>query len=178
MLGNEFFGIFDQASTAIWLFWIFFAGLVYYLQTENMREGYPLQTDDSAEAPNQGPFPVPKDKAFHLRDDRGELTAPSGQRGDHDNRALVQTSMATGSPFEPTGSPMIDGVGPALWAPRTDHPEMDAHGHAEIQPLSKLEDFSVSAGTDTCRSRRWRRNRPHHRHLNRRTRAICPLSHS
>jgi photosynthetic reaction center H subunit len=56
--------------------------------------------------------------------------------------------MAAGSPFEPTGNPMIDGVGPASWAPRADHPELDAHGHAKIQPMSKLEAFAVSAGTD------------------------------
>ncbi|MBL6638883.1 MAG: photosynthetic reaction center subunit H, partial [Planktomarina sp.] len=46
MVGNEFFGNFDLASAAIWMFWIFFALLVYYLQTENMREGYPLEADD------------------------------------------------------------------------------------------------------------------------------------
>jgi len=148
MVGTEFFGNFDLASAAIWLFWIFFAGLVYYLQTENMREGYPLQTDDGQVAPNQGPFPVPKDKTFHLRDGRGTLTLPSGQRGDRDNLALKQTSMAAGSPYEPTGNPMLDGVGPAAWAPRADHPELDAHGHVKIKPLSTMPDFAVSAGTD------------------------------
>jgi photosynthetic reaction center H subunit len=43
---------------------------------------------------------------------------------------------------------MMDGVGPAAWAPRRDVPELDAHGHAKIKPMSKLEDFHVSAGTD------------------------------
>jgi len=148
MVGYNFFGNFDLASAAIWLFWIFFAGLVYYLQTENMREGYPLQTDDGEPAPNQGPFPVPKDKTFHLRDGRGVLTLPSGQRGDRDDLALAQTSMAAGSPFEPTGNPMLDGVGPGSWAPRADHPEMDAHGHVKIKPMSALHDFKISAGTD------------------------------
>jgi photosynthetic reaction center H subunit len=148
MVGTEFFGNFDLASAAIWLFWIFFAGLVYYLQTENMREGYPLQTDDGQEAPNQGPFPVPKDKTFHLPHGRGDLTVPSGQRGDRDTLAMEQTSQAAGSPFVPTGNPMIDGVGPAAWAPRNDWPELDAHGHNKIQPMSKLDDFTVSAGTD------------------------------
>ena len=66
MLGNNFFGNFDLASAAIWLFYLFFALLVYYLQTENMREGYPLEDDDGNVAPNQGPFPVPSDKTFHL----------------------------------------------------------------------------------------------------------------
>lgn len=148
MVGTEFFGNFDLASAAIWLFWIFFAGLIYYLQTENMREGYPLVTDEGDEAPNQGPFPVPKDKTFHLRDGRGVLTLPSGQRGDRDTLALAQSSSAAGSPYVPTGNPMLDGVGPAAWAPREDHPELDAHGHAKIQPLSKLQDFAVSSGTD------------------------------
>lgn len=148
MVGTEFFGNFDLASAAIWLFWLFFALLIYYLQTENMREGYPLEADEGGAAPNQGPFPVPNDKTFHLPHGRGELTVPSGQRGDRDNLALERTSQAAGSPFEPTGDPMKDGVGPAAWAPRRDVAELDAHGHAKIQPMSKLDDFHVSAGTD------------------------------
>ena len=148
MVGNEIFGNFDLASAAIWLFYIFFAGLVYYLQTENMREGYPLEDDDGALAPNQGPFPVPKDKTFHLPHGRGELTVPSGQRGDRDNLALQRTAKAAGSPYMPTGDAMVDGVGPAAWAPRRDVPELDAHGHVKIKPLSELHDFAVSAGRD------------------------------
>jgi photosynthetic reaction center H subunit len=148
MLGTTFFGNFDLASAAIWLFYLFFALLIFYLQTENMREGYPLQDDDGNVAPNQGPFPVPKDKTFHLRDGRGDLTVPSGQRGDRDALALQRTATAAGSPYVPTGDPMKDGVGPASWAPRRDVAELDAHGHNKIQPMSKLDDFTVSAGID------------------------------
>jgi len=148
MVGTEFFGNFDLASAAIWLFWIFFAGLVYYLQTENMREGYPLETDDGAPAPNQGPFPVPKDKSFILPHGRGTVTVPSGQRGDRPVLALQRTSKAAGSPYVPTGDPMLDGVGPASWAPRRDLPELDGHGHIKIKPMASLPDFKVSAGTD------------------------------
>jgi len=43
---------------------------------------------------------------------------------------------------------MADGVGPASWAPRNDHPELDAHGHAKIKPMSALPDFNISAGID------------------------------
>ncbi len=148
MVGNTFFGNFDLASAAIWMFWIFFAGLIYYLQTENMREGYPLEDEVGNAAPNQGPFPVPADKTFHLRDGRGALTVPSGQRGDREDLALAQSSVAAGSPYVPTGDPMLDGVGPASWAPRRDVAELDAHGHAKIKPLSLLPDFHVSAGRD------------------------------
>ena len=148
MVGVTFFGNFDLASLAIWGFWLFFAGLVYYLQTENMREGYPLQDDDGNVAQNQGPFPVPADKTFLLPNGAGSLTVPSGQRGDRTDLALVRTSKSYGSPFEPTGDPMADGVGPAAWAPRQDVPELDHHGHAKIKPLSMLNDFHVSSGRD------------------------------
>lgn len=148
MVGTEFFGNFDLASAAIWGFWIFFALLVYYLQTENMREGYPLETDDGAPAPNQGPFPVPKDKTFILPHGRGEVTVPSGQHPDRPVLALQRTSKAAGSPYVPTGDPMMDGVGPASWAPRRDVPELDAHGHVKIKPMASLPDFAFSAGTD------------------------------
>ncbi len=148
MVGTEFFGNFDLASAAIWMFWIFFALLVYYLQTENMREGYPLENDAGGASPNQGPFPVPKDKTFHLPHGRGAVTVPSGQRGDRDNIALEPTSKTAGSPFLPTGNPMIDGVGPASWAPRRDVPELDAHGLPKIKPMSSMPDFKISGGRD------------------------------
>ncbi|WP_342077599.1 photosynthetic reaction center subunit H [Yoonia sp. SS1-5] len=151
MVGVEFFGNFDLASAAIWLFWIFFAGLVYYLQTENMREGYPLRGDDDEPPANESLWPIPKEKTFHLRDGRGELTVPSREYEDSKMRtdlALAQSAAATGSPWIPTGDPMVDGVGPASWAPRKDHPELDAHGHVKIQPMASLDDFKVSAGRD------------------------------
>lgn len=145
---QPFFGNFDLASLTLWLFYIFFALLIFYIQRENMREGYPMEDDDGKTAANQGPFPVPGDKTFILRDGRGNLTVPSGQRGDRDNLALQRTAVAAGSPYVPTGDPMKDGVGPAAWAPRQDHPELDAHGHLKIKPISMLPDFHVSAGID------------------------------
>ena len=151
MVGVEFFGDFDLASAAIWLFWLFFAGLVIYLQTENMREGYPLRDDNDDVPANESLFPTPKEKTFHLRDGRGELTVPSREYEDskmRTNLALAQSSASTGSPWIPTGDPMVDGVGPASWAPRRDEPELDAHGHVKIKPMSMLDDFKVSAGRD------------------------------
>lgn len=147
MLGTTFFGNFDLASLAIWLFWGFFALLIYYLQTENMREGYPLETEDGKAAPNQGPFPLPKAKTFILPHGRGEVTVPNGAREAREV-ALGRTAMSEGFPHAPTGDPMTDGVGPAAWAPRRDLPELDGHGHNKIVPMAKAEGFIVSAGRD------------------------------
>lgn len=35
----------DLPTILIYLFWIFFAGLILYLHGENKREGYPLVSD-------------------------------------------------------------------------------------------------------------------------------------
>ncbi|MEL7166758.1 MAG: photosynthetic reaction center subunit H [Pseudomonadota bacterium] len=147
-MSGSFFANFDLASLAIWLFYIFFAALIIYIQRENMREGYPLENDDGTEAANQGPYPVPSDKTFILRDGRGTLTVPSGQNPERSDIALRQTSKVNGYPFEPTGDPMIDGVGPASWAPRKDAPELDGHGHPKIVPMSASDGFSVAAGVN------------------------------
>ena len=64
-----FFGTVDLAQVALYSFWIFFAGLVFYLQRENMREGYPTE-DDDGNPTNQGLFPMPEPKtAFVARVD-------------------------------------------------------------------------------------------------------------
>ncbi|MEO0665210.1 MAG: photosynthetic reaction center subunit H [Pseudomonadota bacterium] len=151
MVGVEFWGNVDLASVAIWAFWGFFAFLIYYLQTENMREGYPLETDEGERAGNQGPFPVPSPKTFHLPHGRGDVTVPSEENEAAHRRedlALVKLGTAQGSPFEPTGDPLKDGVGPASWAPRRDVPELDGKGHPKIVPMATLDAFSVSAGRD------------------------------
>ena len=147
MLGVNFFGNFDLASLAIWSFWGFFAVLVYYLQTENMREGYPLETEDGKVAPNQGPFPLPKPKTFRLMFGRGDVTVPD-YKTENREVALARTAVSEGFPHAPTGDAMADGVGPAAWAPRRDEPELDGHGHAKIVPMGSAKGFMVSAGRD------------------------------
>ncbi|MFD0858458.1 photosynthetic reaction center subunit H [Roseovarius aquimarinus] len=148
MVGETFFGDFDLASAAIWSFWIFFALLVYYLQTENMREGYPQIDETGHGKPREGLFSLPKDKTFKLPHGRGEVSVPSGQRSDREKLALERSSEGAGSPYVPTGDPMVDGVGPASWANRRDVPELDGHGHVKIRPMSTLPEFHVSAGRD------------------------------
>ncbi|AWD20846.1 photosynthetic reaction center subunit H [Pseudogemmobacter blasticus] len=151
MVGVNFFGDFDLASLAIWSFWGFLAFLIYYLQTENMREGYPLEMEDGSVAPNQGLFPVPKPKTFKLPNGRGEIVMPSAENEAAHRRndlALARTSVSEGFPHAPTGNALVDGVGPASWVPRRDEPELDAHGHNKIMPMALAKGFNVTAGRD------------------------------
>ena len=139
----QFFGTFDLARIALWAFWLFFAALVVWIQRENQREGYPLENDDGSPAGSL--FSTPEPKTFILPNGRGTYQAPHSlpERAD---LALARTNASGGYPFAPTGDPMVDGVGPASWAARRDEPELDAHGHAKIKPMSQIEGCVVSAG--------------------------------
>lgn len=148
-MSEPFFGNFDLAQLTLYLFWAFFAGLIVYLQRENMREGYPLEDDEGNVASNQGLFPVPdKKKTFHLPHGRGEVTVPDDRIEKRTDLALEKVLPAGGYPFEPTGDPMADGVGPASWAARQDWPELDGEGHPKIGPMAAMPAYSHSAGRD------------------------------
>lgn len=69
-------GHWDLATLSLWLFWIFFAILVYYLQKENMREGFPLENDDGKPSANPGLWDLPAPKTFRLPHGRGSVTVP------------------------------------------------------------------------------------------------------
>ncbi|MEL6977517.1 MAG: photosynthetic reaction center subunit H [Pseudomonadota bacterium] len=145
---ETFVGTVDLAQVSLYLFWLFFAGLVFWLQRENMREGYPLQDEDGNPSPNQGLFSLPEPKTFKLPHGRGDVSVPSPDDGDKRPLALRRTAASDGSPFEPTGDPLVDGVGPASWAERRDAPELDAKGHPKIVPMRMAEQFAISAGRD------------------------------
>ncbi len=143
---GTFFGTVDLAQVALYLFWIFFAGLVIYLQRENSREGYPLEEEDGR-GTKTGIFGLPNPKTFILPDGRGEVSFPNDRRETREF-AMEPTSPNNGSPYEPTGDPMADGVGPASYAMREDKPELDGSGHAKIQPMKAVPDYNHFAGRD------------------------------
>lgn len=146
---NAFFGNFDLASLAIWSFWLFFAGLVFYLQRANMHEGYPLEDEMGNPAPNQGMFWLPEPKTYKLPHGQGDLTVPNMQTDPRNaDLPLKKVTKNNGYPLEPTGDPMLDGVGPASWCARKDEPELDGRGHPKIQPMAALKTYKVSSGRD------------------------------
>lgn len=131
----------DVAQLALYGFWIFFAGLVIYLQRENMREGYPLITEVDGKTANEL-FPPPEPKKFLLHDGR-TISVPLPVNEPEFKAAPVDGWP--GAPLEPTGNPMLAGVGPGAWAMREDVPEMTLHGEPMIVPLRVEKSFSVAA---------------------------------
>ena len=54
----------DVAQIVLYMFWIFFAGLIYYLVREGHREGYPMDNGHLQGGPVQTGWPVPEPKVF------------------------------------------------------------------------------------------------------------------
>jgi photosynthetic reaction center H subunit len=137
---GEITGYIDVAQVTLYAFWVFFVGLIIYLRTEDKREGYPLESDRSGRVTVEGFPPVPGPKTFHLSHG-GSVTVP-GARDTREIRA-VPVAAWPGAPLDPTGNPMLDGVGPASYAMRADVPELTVHGFPSIVPLRVAADTSV-----------------------------------
>lgn len=135
-------GYIDVAQVVLYAFWAFFALLIIYLRREDKREGYPLERDLVAEmhSPGFGPA-MPSPKSFLLR--TGEIIYKPDGRVDRRAIRAVPTAPWPGAPYEPTGNPMLDGIGPSAYAERADVPDLTAEGHVKIVPLSADAHFHL-----------------------------------
>ncbi|MEI6162046.1 MAG: photosynthetic reaction center subunit H [Roseococcus sp.] len=132
----------DYATVSIYAFWVFFAGLVLYLNRESKREGYPLITPGKPMQNNVGGFPgMPDPKTFLLANGTTVMAPkPETER----QIAMIPMDTSAGSPMIPTGDPMVDGVGPAAYVMRGMHPAvLHDDGTPAIVPLRLAPDFSV-----------------------------------
>jgi photosynthetic reaction center H subunit len=131
----------DVAQLALYAFWIFFAGLIIYLRREDKREGYPLESERSGHVVVQG-FPrVPVPKTFRLRDG----STRQAPRAEAPARPIAARPVGgwLGAPLEPTGDPMVDGVGPAAYAERADQPDTTIDGELRIVPLRVAAGYQI-----------------------------------
>jgi photosynthetic reaction center H subunit len=132
----------DVAQLVLYAFWIFFAGLIYYLHRENKREGYPLQSERSKYIKVVGFPDMPAPKTYIMPHGGGERVVP---RKDYPGYELAAEPVAPwpGAPLQPTGNPLVDGVGPAAYAIRPEVPDLTHDGRARIVPMRIATDFSV-----------------------------------
>jgi photosynthetic reaction center H subunit len=135
----------DLAQVVLYMFWIFFAGLIVYLHRESKREGYPLQADGrQGRAVFEGFPAMPSPKTFLLRDG-STRQAPPGSGPDTREPNLQRGHDYPGTPYEPVGNPLLAGVGPGAYAERADVPDLTLDNQPRIVPLRATTGFDVEA---------------------------------
>jgi photosynthetic reaction center H subunit len=123
----------DVAQVTLYGFWIFFACLIFYLRREDKREGYPLQYEGPGRRSGIGFPSFPGLKTYLLRN--GHVATLPNWKNDRRDAAVTPMAPWPGSPYVPTGNPMLDGVGPASYADREDVPELSMDDIPAIVPL-------------------------------------------
>lgn len=131
----------DVAQLVLYAFWIFFAGLIYYLVKENHREGYPMETDNGVKVDG---WPIPEPKTY-LLGDGSQVQVPS-PKAPESTAGSEPAHRWAGAPRVPVGDPMTAGVGAGAWVARADHPDLTYTGAPRIQPLRKATDYAVQKG--------------------------------
>jgi photosynthetic reaction center H subunit len=145
----------DVAQVTLYVFWAFFAGLIFYLRREDKREGYPLVSEllgESDKAVTEGfPF-LAKPKMFRLYHG-GVSYAPRPEVPTIPNGA-VSAGLFPGAPLDPTGNPLVDGIGPASYAHRLDEPDLTIDGKPKIVPLREGVEYYLHPSSPDPRG--WR----------------------
>ena len=138
-MGNVYIaGLFDVAELTFILFFVFFVGLVIYLNRESRREGYPLEHEQSGVIDRGVPLSDAGKKTFHLPHGRGTYVpedVPRDELSKVENIPAKQTFGSAGAPWEPTGDAMADGLGTAAYAMREDYPDLTMDGAPRIVPI-------------------------------------------
>lgn len=135
-------GVTEMVFTA---FVLFFLGLMVYLRREDRREGYPLEDEVTGRVDIPGGIlATASPKTFHMPFGRGSVTTQSSAREKVDI-AGARTFRSPGAPYYPTGNPLVDGIGPAAWAERAKHTDLDGEGRNRIVPIGAAEGISVHA---------------------------------
>jgi photosynthetic reaction center H subunit len=133
----------DVAQVTLYAFWLFFAGLVYYLVRENKREGYPLESERSNSVTVVGYPPPPAPKPLNMPHHGPTIV----RKAERDLSRLLRPSASwQGAPLEPLGDAMKDGVGPASYAERQDQPDLTFDKQLpKIVPLRAAPGYYLAA---------------------------------
>mgnify|MGYP001291640132 FL=1 len=132
----------DFAAIMFTVFCGAFVYLVLYLHKEGKREGFPLRHDGPVDTYSTGVGGLPDPKTYKLAHGQGERTVPGPMPDQYELKAKP-THAHPGAPLEPTGDPMVDGVGPAAYSIRPERPDLTVDGAPRIVPLRVDSDHNV-----------------------------------
>ncbi|MEM6711217.1 MAG: photosynthetic reaction center subunit H [Pseudomonadota bacterium] len=135
----------DLAQVLLYVFWLFFGFLLFHLQAEGRREGYPLESDETGTMYNHGLY-MPEPKTFLMPHGHGTKAVPDYVRETR-TLALQASEPWSGAPKDPTSkNPMLAGVGPGAYAERLDTPDIKDSGEVKIRPMSSIEGYAIPPG--------------------------------
>lgn len=132
----------DWALVILYAFWLFFAGLVFYLRREDRREGYPLVDDITGRQERASPIWIPDPKKFVTASGDVYYAPRIGEKEPPVN--AVAANPFPGSPIIPVGDKLSSGVGPAAYAMRADKPDLAADGEVKLAPMRCLPHHSIA----------------------------------
>ncbi|MEL7311025.1 MAG: photosynthetic reaction center subunit H [Pseudomonadota bacterium] len=144
---NNVVGSIDLVEILFTLFWLFFAILVFYLQREARREGFPILDDvgKGQVVVRRNPDTVEKKKVY-IQAHGPKYAVPRPIDMDHEtNLAATSAANFPGAPLVPTGDPLVDGIGPAAWSDREDRPDLCYEGHPRIVPMRNNPSFHIDS---------------------------------
>ena len=141
----------DVAQVTLYVFWIFFACLIFYLRREDKREGYPLDSTASGGGVVHG-FPrMPDPKSYRLRD--GHIATLPNHKND---RRDVAGGADCGLARRPDGADRQSDarwgragiVGRSRRCSRTQHGKLAVHRPAAIgrRDLARIRVIPIRAG--------------------------------
>lgn len=141
---------FDAVQLITALFFLFFAGLVFYLRREDKREGYPLIDVSPVGIAIEG-FPAAPPAKVYALVSGGQTAMPhdygsSAMRGAPMDRHL-------GAPLVPIGDPMTAEIGPGAYPLRKDLPLIQ-EGLPQVQPMRVAGGWDVAKGDPDPRGMR------------------------
>ncbi|NEU11056.1 photosynthetic reaction center subunit H [Methylobacterium sp. BTF04] len=139
---GEITGYVDVAQVALYAFWIFFAGLIFYLRREDRREGYPLESEGAIGRPSPDPILIPTPKFFRLSDGKVKTAPPAAGPNAWNYRGSKQ-EVWPGSPLVPDTDGLHDAIGPGAYVDRDDSHDETFDGQKRIVPLRVADHFTV-----------------------------------
>lgn len=140
---GEITGYVDVAQVVLYAFWIFFAGLVFYLRREDRREGYPLESEAARGRPMPpDPFLIPSPKQFLLSNGHVKHAPRLGADAAWNYRGHKH-EVWPGAPLEPDTDGLHDAIGPAAYAEREDTHDETWDREKRIVPLRVADHFVV-----------------------------------
>ena len=149
----------DLPTIAFWLFLLFFISLVFWIQRETKREGYPLKASPFTTEQMAGFPPPPSQPATYILSEGGTTQAPHYYP--QPPTSAVPVHQFDGTPLAVVGNPLTAAIGPGAWVRKNDAVLLNDRHQNLLSKLSLLHEWSIERSDSDPRGMKvfdWRWN--------------------